>query len=265
MHRHTLLRHCVLGMLAASLFSSCTTGGFPSPGGIFDAPYTGKDFWNTVPGNGVLVLIGGAAYGLTEEETIDAALRDAARKAAFYHGIRGELRIYVDDTGSPFTFSSDVQAAFSFEEDYEKYLPDLKYNKDTDILRGPNSLFVKVRYRAPKPLELRYSRAPGRPQWLVNPPKAISGYITGVGQALPAGYEADTRRSSMEKAVMAIFSKVNPAVGSVQETFETGSFSAARTRFVQTSSGSITNFYVLDTWEDPKDRSVWTLAVARVE
>jgi hypothetical protein len=254
-----------LALLAASLVLSCATGGSPSPGGMFDTPHRGDDFWNTTPRNGVLVFIGGAAHRFTEAETIDAALRDAARKVALYHGIRGEMRTYVDDTGSPFTFSSEVQAAFSFEEDYDTYLPDLKYNTDTDILRGGNSLFVKVRYRAGQPLELDYSRTAGRPAWLMNPPRAISGYLVGVGYALPSGYEADTLRSSMEKAVMAIFSRVNPAVGSAQETLETGSFSAARTRSVQTSSGSIMNFYVLDTWEDPKERSVWTLAVARVE
>jgi hypothetical protein len=271
MHRPALLLHCVLGMLAASFFSSCATFGISLPGnaaagngGMFGAPSAGGDFWNTAPSNGALVFIGGAVNGLTEDETIAAALRDAARKVAFYHGISGEMQTYVDDTGSPFTFSSDVQAAFSFERDYDKYLPDLKFNKDTDILRGLNSLFVKARYAPSAPLELRYSRTAGQPKWLMNPP-AFPGYAVGVGHALATGYQADTLRSSTEKAVIAVFNKVNPSVGSDQQTIETSSYSAARTLSIQTSSGSITNFYVLDTWEDPKDSSVWTLAVAKVE
>jgi hypothetical protein len=43
---------------------------------------------------------------------------------------------------------------------------------------------------------------------------------------------------------------------------ETTSNTSASTSSVQFAEGNVTGFYVLDTWINPNDKSVWTLAIA---
>jgi hypothetical protein len=232
-----------------------------------EAVNQGRDFWDTTPRDGKLIIIGASARLSREADSIENALWDAARKVSFFYGLRGKVETMIDDTGHPITFSHNVKAdVIPFDYNYEKFKNDLQFDYENDVYRYLNSIFVKVRYTPQEHgFYLDYVRpeSSSTPSWITKPPPEISGYKVGVGRANPHQYYRDTVIVSYEDAAAALFNTVELNVRSVVDDLQTNYYNSASMKNIQVAEAALENFYVLDIWEDPKDKSVWTLAIAK--
>jgi hypothetical protein len=232
-----------------------------------EVPYEERDFWDTSPHNGDIVIIGVSANRQKESDAIAIALDDAAKKVSAYYGFSGKVETFTNDNGTGgWGFRSDTKATFLYSEDYTKYIEDLKYDETKDIFRERDCLFIKVRYTptAPLALDYRYIRKDGKPEWITKPPKTISGFKSVVGQALSHEYRRDAIRASLESAAALLLAASQGSNTRVMdEATQTEHFTSARIVTSQVAEGDLNSFYVLDVWEDPVDHSVWTLAIAK--
>jgi hypothetical protein len=231
-----------------------------------DLPYAERDFWDTTPSNGDIVIIGGAAKQAKESDAVALALMDAAKKVSAYYTLQGKVENFTNDNGTGgWGFRSKITTSFRYGADYEAYLENLTYDEATDILRERDSLFVKVRYTPIAPLVLDYqqTRVKGKPEWITKPPKTISGMVAQVGQVLSHEYRKDAVRASWESAAALLLASICGYITrDMTDSTESNYLNTTRTLTSQTAEGEIGGFYVLDVWEDPSNKSVWTLAVA---
>jgi hypothetical protein len=229
---------------------------------------SGQDnFWNSVP-SGNLVFIGGANLRSSRDESVRLALEDIARKIAVFYAVEGEFVSY-NKTGSGFfDYSSNTWSSIAYNEDYLGFTEDLEYDSGVDIIQIDNTIFVRARFRGPERIHLDYQAPPageGRPLWVDSPPAEISGYRVGLGYAGRRASHRDTVNASFEAAVFSIIRAAfgQAAAGDVgyrgSGTFDYRSASDAVVR----ARGRLKGFYVLDTWMDPSNMGVWTLAIAR--
>ncbi|MDR1211001.1 MAG: hypothetical protein LBK40_02085 [Spirochaetaceae bacterium] len=223
-------------------------------------------FWNSAP-TGDLVFIGGAGLRSNRDESIDLALRDIARKISIFHEVEGEFVSHNKTGSSFFDYTSDTRSSITFNEDYLGFTENLEYDPVADVMRIDNTIFVRARFRSPESLHIDYQLPPaeGRPVWVDNPPAEISGYCVGIGYAGRRARVQDTVNASFEAAVFsiirAVFSQVSADAMNYRGdgTFEYRSVSDAAV----SARGRLNGFYVLDTWIDPSNMGVWTLAIAR--
>jgi hypothetical protein len=99
-----------------------------------------------------------------------------------------------------------------------------------------------------------------------NPPSEIPGYEVGVGYSGRYSSMASTFNNSFNNAVFAIIRNVNTTAQSSSIVYQSsGGLFGYKTYSDNTSHsyGSLLGFYVLDMWINPKDKSVWTLAIAK--
>jgi hypothetical protein len=89
--------------------------------------------------------------------------------------------------------------------------------------------------------------------------------MVGVGFSDRYSSMSDTYTNSYHNAVFAIIKNIATLSQSNTTLYEdTGSMFGSNTSVynVTYSYGTLTGFYVLDTWFDPKTKTVWTLAIA---
>jgi hypothetical protein len=222
-------------------------------------------FWITAPENGSLVFIGGAAARTKKDEAIRYALSDAARKVAFYLGVHGTSVSVLDVGTGHLDFSADSVLELTYDPDYEKYIEQLEFDPETDVLVTENSVFVRARWPSPDLPNVNFiSQGTGRPDWTLNPPDTINGYPVGVGRSGAHSRSFSAVIASCENAIAALlhnkYNSLDAEVASVETS--TGSNMAATTNR-EVAEGELSQFYVLEIWIDPADRSVWTLAIAK--
>jgi hypothetical protein len=234
-------------------------------------PYSSKpaaessSFWISTPENGSLVFIGGAAARTKKDEAIRYALSDAARKVSLYLGLYG-TNVSVLDVGTGYLdFNADSVLEIVYDSDYEKYVEQLEFDPETDVLATEDSVYVRARWTPPDSLNTNFvSRRTGRPDWILNPPETIDGYPAAVGRSGAHSRSYSAVIASRENAIAALLrnkhNSLEAGVASV-ETGSGGSMAAASNREV--AEGELSQFYVLEIWIDPADRSVWTLAIAK--
>jgi hypothetical protein len=144
-------------------------------------------FWNMLPrANGDLVFIGAAAPRAKIDESIEAALTDAARKLSFYHGVQIISAVVLEEGEGYFDFYADSAAEFSYDNDYQKYIDKFLFDRDKDVLIENGAVYVRCRYPDAKPLRVAYTYNNDgsiMPEWAHKPPSEISGYVVGVGYA----------------------------------------------------------------------------------
>jgi hypothetical protein len=255
------------GVLVCSVFLFSCTG---SPDSKV-SPAVDGDFWNLSPVNekNELIFIGVAGVRINQQEAIDLALEDAARRVAFFQAVSGELLQRVEIGTGFLDYRSENQATLHYDEEgYRKYRDVLVFDPEQDVRIEHQAVFVRTRYQASRSFLIRhrYAAKYERPQWVDNPPKQISDFWVGVGFAGPRLYHKDTVIASYENAVFSIIASIsNTVTAKIETTQDSGrtfsSFSAINSHEVS-ASGTLRGFYVLETWTDPATKAVWSLAIA---
>ena len=258
--------------LPAILFFSLLAGACASPPPPLPPENGGPapvSFWNSMP-SGDLVFIGGANLRSNRDESVDLALQDLARRISIFHAVEGEFVSYLKTGSSFFDYASDTQSSLSFNEDYLGFTESLEYDPRADIMQIDNSIFVRARFKGPEAVNIQYEPPPpeaggARPAWIDSPPAEISGYLAGIGYAGRRSSHRDTVNASFEAAIFSIIRTLSGQVSAGSVNYQgpgTFDYRSASDTTVKTR-GKLKGFYVLDTWIDPSNRSVWTLAIAR--
>jgi hypothetical protein len=223
-----------------------------------------QEFMDTSPREGRLVFLGVAGIRSRIQESVDLALEEAARRVAIFREVEGEFSTLSAKGGRLLDYRAESTASLRFDTAYKDYLETLEFDENSDVMRIENAIFVRVRY--PGSLDLPYlPSGPGKPFWIENPPATIGEYIVGVGYADRRDAHRDTVIASYENAVFSIIRDLS-AVSSGQnidyrgEGFLDISFTSQQGI---DAKGSLMGFYALETWTDPVDKSVWTLAIAK--
>jgi len=256
-------------LLCMFVFSTCST--FSAN---LSAPFvndSSRSFFSSFPSNGALVFIGVAGKRSNPNETLKLALEDAAQRVAVFYHVSGEYFVNNNIGSGIFDYSYNTTARlFTDKEQSKKYVDALKYNADTDTIEIENSLFIRTVYPFSLPLAVnfspKYKGADRKPDWIDNPPKKIDGYETGIGYSGRYSSMTDTFTNSWNNAVFAIIRNINTSAQSGDLLYQsTGSLFGYKTSNdnMLYSFGALDCFYALDTWIDPKTKSVWTLAIAK--
>jgi hypothetical protein len=224
-----------------------------------------SSFWATTPENGSLVFVGGAASRTNKEEAIRYALLDAARKVSLYLGFYGKSVFVLDVGAGHLDFNTDSELELFYDPDYEKYIEEFEFDLDTDVLVLENSVFVRVRWPAPVLLDTNFvSRwSSNQPDWSLNPPETIDGYLAAVGRSGSHSRTYSAVIASYEKAIASLLYNKYSSIDAEAASVEVGSSTMAATSNKEVARGDIVQFYILEVWIDPADRSVWTLAIAK--
>jgi hypothetical protein len=221
-------------------------------------------FWDTRPRDGKLILIGGTAPRLNRDEAIQFALLDAARKISIYRNVSGQSVSAVSVGEGAYDFYADAAVEINFDVEYEKYVEELEFDPKTDVLEIDGSLFIRTRWTPPVPLDISFfSSDEDQPDWVRKPPETIGSFLVGVGRSNPYSRRHDTMRSSCENAIGSILTRIGSNVCSGLASVESTDYTAVSSSNIQKAEGSLSQFYVLEIWTDPKDKSIWTLAIAR--
>lgn len=261
-------------------FISCA--GNPSFAGLTEI--TGKIFGNTAPAeepvvessfqtlpvNNSLVFLGIAGRRSNPNETIRFALEDAARRVAVYHKVSGEYLAETSVGSGAFDYSNNVRTALYYDrEGAAQYVDSLTFDADTDVFETDNTCIIRAAYNAalPNPVNYRpvYTGDSKKPDWVDNPSLRIDGYEVGIGYAGRHSTLASTCLVSYDNAIFAIIRNLSVISRNVDIQFQGSGLFDYKTSndHLIYAAGSLDFFYVLDTWIDPSNKSVWTLAIAR--
>jgi hypothetical protein len=217
-----------------------------------------------------LIFIGGATLRSNRDESINLALQDIARRISIFHAVEGEFVSYIKTGSSFFDYTSDTQSSLSFNEDYLGFTENLEYDPGADVMQIDNSIFVRARFKGPEALHIQYempvaTEGSARPAWVDSPPAEISGYRVGVGYSGRRAIHRDTVNASFEAAIFSIIRTVSGEVSAGATNYQgAGTFDYRSTTDTTVKTrGKLNSFYVLDTWIDRSNMSVWTLAIAR--
>jgi hypothetical protein len=258
---------CIHSVILFLPFIIGACSGLPSVGEKVDAPVE-TNFWNSMPSNG-LIFIGGAGVRSNRDESIMLALEDSARKISIFNTVEGQFVSY-NKTGSGFfDYTSDTQTSLLFDEDYRGFTENLEYDPDTDIIQIDNTIFVRAHFNGPGAVQIPYqlpSETEGaKPGWVDNPPKELFGYHVGVGFAGHRASLRDTVNASFDAAIFSIIRAFSSEVSAGALNYQGSGVFDYRSANDTTirARGVLSGFYVLDTWLDPSNKAVWTLAIAR--
>ena len=254
---------CLFVFSTCSIFSSL----LPAPV-VEDLP---PPFFSSFPSNGGLVFIGVAGKRSNPNETLKLALEDAAQRVAVFYHVSGEYAVSNNIGSGAFDYSYNTHTQlFVNKEQSKKYVDALQYNADTDTMEIENSFFVRTVYPSSLPSAVnfnpKYTGADRKPDWIDNPPNEIEGYEVGIGFSGRYSSMTDTFTNSWYNAIFAIIRNINTSARSGDLLYQnTGNLFGYKTSSdnLLYSFGALNCFYVLDTWIDPKAKSVWTLAIAK--
>jgi hypothetical protein len=270
-----MIKKIGLLFLFSLLFMTTCTSGPPVPGAVRKVVFTeaaaAAPFFSSMPAGNRLVFIGVAGKRSDPKETVQFALEDAARRVAAYHRVYGEYALVNNIGSGTFDYAHDTYMSLSYDvEGSKQYVDALQFNADTDSLEMENTLIVRTTYPAALsvPVAYRpvYGKADQKPDWVENPPLEVAGYEVGVGYSGRFSSLADTCTNSFHNAIFAIIRNINSVSQNNESLYQnTGSLFGyySSSDNLLYSYGMLTGFYVLDTWIDPKDKTVWTLAIAK--
>jgi hypothetical protein len=226
------------------------------------AVWTDGGYFVSGPCAGTLVVIGVSGRMRNAEGEIGQALDDAARQIALYHGLKGKA-VTVLETGTgyrDFYLAIEAELKPLNEGSYAAYREALRFDREKDLVRTGSAVFVRCVYDAPglPPVERTHATGNGEPAWLHGGVAEIPGYISAAGFAKNRRYLKETIARSRESAAAALMAMVSSRI----ETAVTDQANR-RTAAREVIEGELFNFMVLETWIDPADGSVWTLAAAK--
>jgi len=207
-----------------------------------------------------LIFIGVSEKLSNRDDSIQAALLDAARKFSFFNSVSG-IAITRDIIGNrTLDFRIETGYQLLYDEKLDKFLEQLEYNPLTDVFEINNTIFVVTRVTSNilMPLSIGFSFERERPYWIDLPPAEINGFTVGVGFSSRFNFYSDTVIKSYEDAVLAIIENIEIHVMGESINYQNNQTTLNITR----SKGTLKNFYIIESWTDPVSHSVWTLAVA---
>jgi hypothetical protein len=262
-------RRLLLSSLVLVL-AACTGGPVSAPPEVVPAPTAGL-FFNSMPAANGLVFIGAAAKRSNPDETVQFALEDAARRVSAYHHVYGEYAVENNTGSGALDYAHNTHMFLSYDvTESKQYVDALQFNAGTDILEMDNTVIVRAVYPGSLPVPVKYNSvyraADQKPGWVDTPPLEITGYEVGIGYSGRYSSLADTYTNSFHNAIFAIIRNINSTSQSNNYQYQnTGSLFGYKTSSDNMiySFGMLAHFYILDTWIDPKDKSVWTLAIAK--
>jgi hypothetical protein len=250
-------------LLFAVIFSSCAGSASRAPvsGGF------GTEYLISGPGAGTLVVIGISGRMRGTEREIDNALDDAARQIALYHGIKGKV-VSVLETGAgyrDFYFAVEPEIGPLYESNYAQYREALRFDREKDLVRTDNAVFIRCVYEAPglTPFGHKYGIENGKPAWLDGGLIEIPGYISAVGFAKNHRYLKETIAKSRESAAAALIANVSSSIETSTAERANRRTTVSIEKIEETIEGELINFMVLETWIESATGSVWTLAAAK--
>ena len=225
------------------------------------------EFMNTSPHGGKLVFLGIAGIRSQRQESIDLALAEAARRLAIFTEVTGEFSINSTLGGRLFDYRAETTAVLHYDPAYMDNIEALEFDEDSGVLVSGNAVFVRVLYPGSLALDYQPSALPdgARPLWIENPPERIGEYIVSIGYAGRRQAHRDTVIASYENAIFSMIRRLFTVARGESVDFQGDGFFDIVSTVRQSieAKGSLTSFYVLGTWTDPIDRSVWTLAIAQ--
>jgi hypothetical protein len=258
--------------LIVLLYSACAGTPPPPPPPVSTALVESSFSLSTPVGNG-LVFIGVAGRRSDPKETIQFALEDAARRVAIFQNVFGEFAFENNIGSGLLDYTHNTYTTLSYDEEGSKqHVEILQFNADTDTIELENSLIIRVTYPGALPVPVRYrptySGSDQKPDWVDSPPLKIEGYEVAVGHSARYSALADTYTNSYRNAIFTIIRNINTLSRTNEVLYQnTGSLFGYRSSSdnMTYSYGTLTGFYILDTWLDPKTKWVWTLAIAKAE
>ena len=217
----------------------------------------------TLPRQGELVILGVSGRQSSKDDEIYLAKEDAARKVSMYNRVWAGTQSIQSIGSGLFDYYVDSEILVEYDRNLERYMDALSYDPDRDLIRNEDgAIFIRFTYPAAFPgnIDYRFGRnLDGSPEWTNRPPHEIGGFLAGVGRSGRQSRFGDTVMKSYEAAAASIASKVLTSM----TTSDTSSLNQNETMIRSQSSGILTQFLVLETWIDPNNRAVYTLAVAR--
>jgi hypothetical protein len=222
-----------------------------------------------MPAGGNLVFIGAAGRRSNPGDTIQSALEDAARQVSLFNRVSGEYSTEINIGSGAFDYTNNIFTSLQYDEDgAAQYVDALQYDAD-DAIELENVFFIRTTYPSALPFPVnyrpRYSGADKKPDWVDDPPNEIEGYEVGIGFSGRLSSMADAYANSRHNAVFSIIRRMNTVARSsdflYQNTDSLFGYKTSNDNIIF-SYGTLTGFYVLDTWIDPKAKTVWTLAIA---
>jgi hypothetical protein len=219
------------------------------------------------PPEKVLIFTGAAARLSNKDEAVQAALRDAARRLSFFHSVSGYSRRREHIGGKTLDYRAESEYQLIYDEDLDKFLAMLEFDPARDVFENNGAVFVVA--RAPSEIAVPnfrgYSAGMERPPWIDAPPSEINGFTVGVGYAPRLSSHKDTVTASYENAVVEIIYNTKTVIKGETIGFA-DTYSAfgngAAADYTTASHGTLYHFYIIETWTDPADLGVWTLAAA---
>ena len=216
----------------------------------------------SLPEPGGLVFIGVSGPQLKPEQEIEAAREDAAKKASMYHGLEASFASVQSSGTNALDYYSDSNFQMDYDNVLDRYMESLSYDPKRDVSYGNGSIFVRFSYPGAFPAGFSYPsaiNADGSPEWIKRPPLEINGFMAQVGFARRQQRIRDTIARASEDAIATLISRSSTVIRTNDSVINNQNSSVV----VQRSRGKLLNFLVLETWIDPKDLSVWILAVAK--
>jgi hypothetical protein len=217
---------------------------------------------------GNLTFTGVSGKLSSREDSIQAALKDAARRLSFFYSVSGYSVSQEQSGGGTFGFNINLNNCLLYDDELEKYHDELEFNPVTDVFEYNNAVFVITRVKSDVSLpQFRgHSWGKERPRWVDTPPAEIEGFTVGTGFSSRLSSHSDTVIKSYENAVIGIIENMNIHLRGQQQNYQnnSGTFGSNMDSSNETGAkGELKNFYIIESWTDIKNLSVWTLAVAK--
>jgi hypothetical protein len=260
-----MMKKIYLNLIVTSVFLCLLTSCVSSGGSSVSTRKTVDEiaFWDRTPNGSQLIFIGVGAFRSNRDEAIRLAVENAARQVAIFYRAEGSFKMETEIGGGFLDYRADTTTSLRFDESYVKYVDGLEYDVETDVREHENAIFVRTRYSAPFSIVVPFKPSVdgGKPEWATNPPSEMGAYAVSIGHAGRRSQHRDTVNASHENAILAIIRERSSDLKSVNTSKETNNSSIGETKSSLSASGVVQNFYILEIWTDPKDKSVWTLGI----
>ena len=220
-------------------------------------------YWITRSPDNALVIIGVSNRMRRQDSEIAAAKEDAAQKVSMFYGVGGTIESYYSVGANALEYIADSQMDLVYDTDVEKYIDQLKFDPERDVVIIDEAVFVRFTYAAtPAPVNFVASlNADGRPDWTYSRDlPQFDGYITAVGMARNQIRLKETIRKSSDAAIAWMIAHISTQITSNDKT---GSGMGSSNQTHSVSTGRVNEFQIIEFWIDPKSGYVYTLAIAK--
>jgi hypothetical protein len=263
-----MMKKFYLNLTVAGLFLCLLTACVSSGSNVsLGQPVYDYAFWDRTPQGSQLVFIGVSAFRSNRDEAIALAVENAARQVAIFYRAEGSFKLESETGGGFLDYRADTATSLRFDAGYVKYVDGLEYDVETDVREHENAIFVRTLYSSPFSIAVPFKPSVdgSKPEWATNPPSEMGAYVVSIGHAGRRSQHRDTVNASHENAILAIIRERSSDSKSVITNQEANNSSIGTTKSSLSASGVVQNFYILEIWTDPTDKSVWTLGIVPKE